>query len=209
MTRPAILAASRRADATTAVHAVTTVPSTARVAATLASFAFITALVVSAQPASGQSASAPTANAPTANAPTASAPTASAPTANAPPAGRPPLWERGRVLYADQCAGCHGAEGQGHAEHYPHVLAGDKSINELAKLIHDTMPKDAAELCVGEDARAAAVYIHESFYSPAAQARRQPPRVELARLTVRQHEQALADLLGTKRSQAPWTAETG
>jgi mono/diheme cytochrome c family protein len=119
------------------------------------------------------------------------------------------LLERGRAIYVDQCAGCHGAEGQGHAENYPHQLVGDKSINELAKLIHDTMPKDAAELCVDEDARAAAAYIHETFYSPTAQARRKPARVDLSRLTVRQYQQSLADILGAFRPQTAFPTTAG
>ncbi len=40
-----------------------------------------------------------------------------------------------------------------------------------------------------------AAYIHESFYSIIAQERNRPARVELSHLTVRQHENAITDIL--------------
>ena len=179
----------------------------ARFANRLAATTFVIACfaLLNTQPVHGQPSNAPAGNAPAGNSPAGNASAGN----HAQPLQGQALLERGRAIYADQCAGCHGAEGQGHAEHYPHGLVGDKSINELSKLIHDTMPKDAAELCVGEDARAAAAYIHESFYSPTAQARRKPPRVELSRLTVRQYQQALADLIGAFRPQAAWPTAAG
>ena len=45
-------------------------------------------------------------------------------------------------------------------------------------------------------AKAIAAFMHEGFYSPLTQARNQPAHVEIARLTVRQFRNAVADLLG-------------
>ncbi|MBC7820296.1 MAG: DUF1592 domain-containing protein, partial [Planctomycetaceae bacterium] len=42
-------------------------------------------------------------------------------------------------------------------------------------------------------------FIHDTFYSPTAQARNKPVRVELSRLTVRQYRNAVADLIGSFR----------
>ena len=59
------------------------------------------------------------------------------------------------------------------------------------------MPDEDPEAVVGEDARAVAAYIHGAFYSPIAQDRLRPAREDLSRLTVRQHREVLADLLGS------------
>src|SRR5205085_6438814 len=39
--------------------------------------------------------------------------------------------------------------------------------------------------------------------------RNRPPRIELSRLTVRQYQNTLADLIGSFRSSAKWDAERG
>ena len=61
------------------------------------------------------------------------------------------------------------------------------------------MPKDDPGKCVGEDADQVAGYLYEAFYSPIAQARVKPARIELSRLTVRQYRNAVADLVGSER----------
>ncbi|MCA9037838.1 MAG: c-type cytochrome, partial [Planctomycetaceae bacterium] len=107
------------------------------------------------------------------------------------------LLERGALIYKDKCAVCHGAAGEGVKDEYGKFhdkLAGDMTIGELTKLVHDTMPDGEADQCVGEDARAVSEYIHYSFYSEAAQIRNRPPRIALARLTANQLRQSLADL---------------
>ena len=81
----------------------------------------------------------------------------------------------------------------------PAPLAGDRSPAQLARLIAKTMPEDDPGTCVGEDAEKVAAYIHDAFYSKAAQARNKPARVELSRLTVRQYRNAVADLVGSFR----------
>jgi cytochrome c553 len=105
----------------------------------------------------------------------------------------------GEQIYRQKCASCHGASGEG-SDEYPRVLAGDRSVSQLARLIEKTMPEDAPGECVGEDARRVAAYIHETFYSKAAQSRVTPPRIELSRLTVRQYRNAVADLVGSFRA---------
>src|SRR5207253_2939088 len=92
---------------------------------------------------------------------------------------------------------------------YPRPLAGDRSVPQLARLISRTMPKDDPETCTGTDADKVATYIHEAFYSRAAQARNKPPRIELSRLTVRQYRNVVADLLGGFRNPGRWDAQRG
>ena len=104
----------------------------------------------------------------------------------------------GLKVYKDQCARCHGRAGEG-TEDYPRALAGDKSVNQLAKLIARTMPEDDPGTCKGPDAEAVAAYIHDAFYSKTARERNRPARVELSRLTVRQYRNAVTDLIASFR----------
>jgi hypothetical protein len=104
----------------------------------------------------------------------------------------------GEQIYRQHCARCHGTAGEG-TKRYQLPLIGDKSVMELARLITKTMPEDDPEKCVGPDAEKVAAYIHETFYSPEAQARNKPARIELSRLTVRQYRNAVADLVGSFR----------
>jgi hypothetical protein len=106
------------------------------------------------------------------------------------------------------CAQCHGAAGEGTQEN-PDVLLGDKSVAELAALIDKTMPEGEPEKLNAEQSQQVAAYIHEAFYSPAAQARSKPARVELSRLTVRQYQNAVSDLVGSFRPANVWPAERG
>jgi len=107
----------------------------------------------------------------------------------------------GEQTYRQQCASCHGAEGEGVPDEFPKPLAGDRSIPQLSALIARTMPSDDPGTCTGEDADRVATYIHDTFYSRAARERNQPPRVELARLTVPQYRNAVADLIGSFRGR--------
>lgn len=115
----------------------------------------------------------------------------------------------GQQIYQQLCAPCHGAAGEGTDEHYPHPLVGERPVAELAKVIDKTMPEDAPEKCVGADAQKVAAYVYDTFYSPAAQARNKPPRIELARLTVRQYQHTLADLIGSFRPSGTWDQQRG
>ena len=114
----------------------------------------------------------------------------------------------GEQIYRATCVRCHGGHGEGSAD-AKRALAGDKSIDQLAKVVADTMPEDDPGTCTGDDARKVAAYVYDAFYSRAARERNRPARIELARLTVRQYRNAVADLLGTFRSPGVWDAERG
>jgi hypothetical protein len=103
----------------------------------------------------------------------------------------------GEQVYRQMCARCHGAAGEGTKENFPRRLVGKRSVPQLVQLIAKTMPEDDPGKCGGADAEKVAAYIYDAFYSTEAQARNQPPRVELARLTVRQYHHAVADLVGS------------
>ncbi|HWN95530.1 MAG TPA: DUF1592 domain-containing protein [Methylomirabilota bacterium] len=107
-------------------------------------------------------------------------------------AGRPP---NGRALYREQCASCHGKNGEGTTRKYKDALHGDWSVDKLTRYIEKNMPDDDPGTCIGPDAEAVARYINDAFYSREARARNQPPRIELVRLTNRQYVTTVADLL--------------
>jgi hypothetical protein len=117
--------------------------------------------------------------------------------------------ESGEAIFVAQCARCHGEKGQGTEEFYADPLAGDRSVEQLAALISETMPQDADEKLPPEDARKVAAYIYDAFYSPDAQVRNKPARIALSRLTVRQYQNAVADLVGSFRSANEWGDERG
>ena len=108
----------------------------------------------------------------------------------------------GEQIYKDQCARCHGKSGEGTDDNYPDPLEGDKSVAQLTKLIHETMPDDADTKTSADDSAKVADYIYDTFYSPEARARNKPARIELSRLTVRQYQNAVADLVGSFRPAA-------
>ena len=105
----------------------------------------------------------------------------------------------GEQIYQQVCASCHGVKGEGTIESYPHPLVGERSIGELTEYISKSMPEDKPGTIVGEESRRVSQFIHDTFYSPTAQARNKPVRVELSRLTVRQYRNAVADLIGSFR----------
>lgn len=104
----------------------------------------------------------------------------------------------GSKIYQASCAKCHGASGEG-TKKYARPLEGDLAVPELADLIAKTMPEDNPGALSRQEAEAVARYIHDAFYSALARERNRPARIELARLTVRQMRQTLADLIGTFR----------
>ncbi len=114
----------------------------------------------------------------------------------------------GQQIYAQQCASCHGAKGEG-TKAYRKPLIGDQSVGQLARFISEAMPPGAPKKCAGPNAQLVASYIYDAFYSPIAQARLKPARVELARLTVGQYRNAVADLLGSFQQSRPWDARRG
>jgi cytochrome c553 len=110
---------------------------------------------------------------------------------------------KGEKIYRTRCAKCHGASGEGSDEEYPNPLTGDKSIEQLSRFIAKKMPKDSKQKCSEEESKQVSAYILDAFYSKAAQDRNKPPRIELARLTVRQYQNAIADLIGSFRTTEP------
>ena len=108
----------------------------------------------------------------------------------------------GEQIYKQRCASCHGVSGEGTKDHYHKPLAGDKSAAQLARLIAESMPKDDPGTCKGADADKVAVYVYDAFYSKSA-------RIALSRLTVRQHQNAIADLIGSFRTPGQWDDQRG
>jgi mono/diheme cytochrome c family protein len=108
----------------------------------------------------------------------------------------------GMAVYREHCSHCHGDGGRG-TEDYPEPLAGSLSVNQLAAYIDQTMPEDDPTLVTGDRARQVAEAIHSAFYSTIARERNKPVRQALSRLTVRQMQETLADLVGSFRNQTP------
>ena len=102
----------------------------------------------------------------------------------------------GAAIYQKECASCHGKKGEGVAGKHDEPLIGRRNVPALAKYIAKTMPEDKEGTIVGKDADDVAAYIFDAFYSPAAQLRNSPVREDLSRLTVEQHQNSVADLIG-------------
>jgi hypothetical protein len=105
----------------------------------------------------------------------------------------------GQQIYAEMCAKCHGKSGEGSDEDYPERLQGELSVGELAKVIDKTMPYQHPEKIGAEESLLVSTFIHDAFYSPLAQERNRPARIELSRLTVRQYQNAVSDLVASFR----------
>jgi cytochrome c553 len=114
----------------------------------------------------------------------------------------------GDRIYKERCASCHGKQGEG-TKTYGRPLVGDRSVGQLAKYIAESMPDDDPGTCAGDDAKQVAEFIHDAFYSKTAQARNQPARIELSRLTVRQYQNTVADLIGSFRGPMVWDGPKG
>jgi mono/diheme cytochrome c family protein len=128
------------------------------------------------------------------------------PAAKARPASATP--RNGEKIYRELCAPCHGANGEG-GKGYRMPLTGEESVGGLSRFIASSMPPDAKTKLPADEAKKVAAYIHETFYSPVAQMRNKPPRVELSRLTVRQYSNAVTDLLGSFRKSEPVDEKRG
>jgi cytochrome c553 len=114
----------------------------------------------------------------------------------------------GQQIYKEMCARCHGANGEG-TKKYAHALTGDKPLAQLAKIIDETMPDDDPDQLDAAGSHKVAAYIYDAFYSPVAQARIRPARVELSRLTVPQYRNCVADLIGGFRTPGKWDDRRG
>ena len=105
----------------------------------------------------------------------------------------------GKAVYQKLCAECHGDRGQGVEGEYDDALAGEKSPEALARYIDRTMPEDDPDKTTAEDSKLIAAYIYDAFYSPEAQARNNPPQIELTRLTTEQFRNSVMDIIGRFR----------
>src|SRR5712691_9082649 len=102
----------------------------------------------------------------------------------------------GREIFRQECAKCHGRNGEGVKGKYDGPLQGERSLEKLASYIERNMPDDNPGKCVGEDAKAVARFVYETCYSREARLRsNKPPRVELVRLTNLQYLNSVADLI--------------
>jgi len=108
----------------------------------------------------------------------------------------------GLAVYQEHCDRCHGDAGAGTKE-VPAPLVGDRSVNQLAAYIDETMPEDDPSRVTGAAARQVAEYIHAAFYSAVARDRNRPARIEASRLTVRQMRNTLADVVASFRDRGP------
>ncbi len=122
---------------------------------------------------------------------------------------KPGKTRSGQVIYRQECAACHGAAGEGTIDSFPRPLAGDKSLGQLTQYIEKSMPEDDPGSCVGADAKNVAAFVYDSFYSAVARARNKPPRVELARVTVNQYVNLVADLVGNAHVDSSSDAPRG
>ncbi len=114
----------------------------------------------------------------------------------------------GKAVYDQHCANCHGPAGEGVAEKYDEPLYGDRNVDWLARYIERSMPEEEPELVRGEDAKQVAQFIYDAFYSPAAREKVRPSAIAFSRLTVRQHQHSVSDLIGSFRGRETIT-ETG
>jgi cytochrome c553 len=113
----------------------------------------------------------------------------------------------GEGLFAQKCASCHGAKGEGGVV-YPKALTGPLSVEKLAGYLEKSMPPGPKHVTATE-AKKVAAFMHPAFYSPLAHERNRPARVALSRLTGRQYRNALADLIGSFRPSAPPESRAG
>ncbi len=114
----------------------------------------------------------------------------------------------GAAIYREMCASCHGDKGQG-SKDYPEPLIGDRSLGQLSHYIDRQMPEGEPEKLNAADSALVAKYIHEAFYSPVAQARNKPARIDLSRLTVKQYQNTVTDLLASFRQPGSGFQELG
>ena len=115
----------------------------------------------------------------------------------------------GQEIYASLCARCHGPMAKGSRTAANDLCRDAYELADLIQIVDETMPEDDPEKCTGESAEKVAKYIYETFYRPHAQTQESRARVELARLTVRQYEHAVADLIGTFLGEGNWDDQRG
>ncbi len=106
--------------------------------------------------------------------------------------------QTGEQIYRRHCASCHGTSGEG-SKAYPRALAGDNSLEQLVRLITKTMPENKPGSLSADEVKKVSAHVFDNYYSKSAQERNKP-RIELARLTIGQYRNVVADLVGSFRS---------
>ena len=114
----------------------------------------------------------------------------------------------GEQTYRQRCAACHGEKAEGVADAHAQPLASDRMLEQLTRFIAKTMPQDAPGSLSTDEARRVAEYLETSFLAP-RRAGDAAPRIELARLTVRQYRHAVAELLASLRHPGRWDDRRG
>ncbi len=103
--------------------------------------------------------------------------------------------QSGKAIYQRQCAGCHGADGKGVDDEGTSPFEGAHVLADLTRIIEETMPESDPDACKGPAARTVAQFVYETFYAPQTQQLQAQARIDLSRLTVRQYDNAVADLM--------------
>ncbi len=114
----------------------------------------------------------------------------------------------GEQVFASKCAVCHGPHGEGTKKH-PERLEGDRSVAQLSELIGKEMPEDKPGTLPAKEIDVVSHYVYDTLYSPLARERNRPARIELARLTVAQYRNAVADIVGGFQSSLNWDGQQG
>ena len=113
----------------------------------------------------------------------------------------------GSTVFKQKCASCHGDKAQG-GPGYQKPLVGTRTIAELSSFIKQSMPPGPKK-CPPSEAEPVATFLYDTYYSAIAQEKNRPARVTLARLTVKQFRNAVADLIGGFHPIVPLDAKNG
>lgn len=112
------------------------------------------------------------------------------------------LNSRGLQAYKNLCADCHGENGEGVEGASESPLHGTRSLEDLTRIIVQTMPEGDPEACIGEEAEAVSRYIYDAFYSPASRLGTSANRVQLSHFTKQQYAIAVSDIISMSRGNA-------
>ena len=111
-----------------------------------------------------------------------------------------PELKKGKELYAQYCAECHGQGGEGVEDEFSKPLVGDWPLQKLTDYIGKTMPDYDPDEVKGKDAELVSRFIYQSFYQKPELFRKES-RIQLARLTNRQFRQSVTDLFAQFEGQ--------
>ena len=107
---------------------------------------------------------------------------------------------KGKKLYAQYCAECHGQGGEGVENEFSKPLIGDWPIEKLTDYVGKTMPDYDPDEVTGKDAELVSRFIYQSFYQKPELFRKES-KIQLARLTNRQFRQSVTDLFAQFEGQ--------